>query len=142
VTFVLFLHIAAAILTIGPVVVAMMAFARQVAAGDVGVLRFLNRVTRLYGAASVVVFLLGLWLVTLDDDSSFRDFWVSSSMTLYVVAIGLLFGLVERDQRRAIERIDAGEPASIRGRRIAGVGGAVSLIWLVIVLLMVWQPGS
>lgn len=141
-TFVLFLHIAAAILTIGPVVVAMMAFARQVAAGDVGVLRFLNRVTRLYGAASVVVFLLGLWLVTLDDDSSFRDFWVSSSMTLYVVAIGLLFGLVERDQRRAIERIDAGEPASIRGRRIAGVGGAVSLIWLVIVLLMVWQPGS
>ncbi len=55
--------------------------------------------------------------------------------------LGLLFGLVERDQRRAIARLDAGEKVNVEAGRIAGVSAAVGVLWLVILLLMIYKPG-
>jgi uncharacterized membrane protein len=142
-TFVTVLHVAAAIVLIGPLVVVTMASPRAINAGDAGlaVLRWLHRTTRVYGLLSIVVFLLGLWLVPVAK-VGWGEFWLSSSMTLYVVALALLFGLVERDQRKAIAHLEAGETSEVKAGRIAGVAGAVSLIWIVIVLLMVWRPGQ
>jgi uncharacterized membrane protein len=142
-TFVTFLHVAAAIVLIGPLVVVTMASPRAIRSGDAGlaVLRWLHRTTRVYGLLSIVVFLLGLWLVPVAK-VGWGEFWLSSSMTLYVVALALLFGLVERDQRTAIRHLEAGESSDVKAGRIAGVAGAVSLIWVVIVLLMVWRPGQ
>ena len=140
-SFVLFLHIAAAIFLIGPVMLTSSASPRTIRDGVEGlpVLRWQQRATRVYGAASVIVLLLGLALVR--GKYSFNEFWIAASIALFVVALGLLFGLVERDQRRAIARMAAGDPASVKAGRIAGVSAAIGVIWLVILLLMIYKPG-
>lgn len=142
-TFVTFLHVAAAVVLIGPLVVVTMASPRAIRAGTEGLplMRWLHRTTRLYGALSVLVFLLGLWLVPVAH-VKWSAFWLSSSMTLFVVALGLLFGLVEPDQRHAVSHLEAGEASEVKAGRIAGVSGAISLIWMVVLLLMIWRPGG
>ncbi len=141
--FVTFLHVAAAVFLIGPVTAVTMVAPRAIRSGQEGLplLRWLHRSTRLYGLLSLLVFAFGLWLVPASHHK-WGEFWLSSSMTLYVVALALVFGLVERDQRHAIAHIEAGEDPSVKAGRIAGVSGAVALIWLVILVLMVWRPGA
>ncbi len=142
-SFVLFLHVAASIFLIGPLTVATSVSPRYIRLGAEGlpVLRFLHQTTRIYGGASVLVFLLGLWLGSTGDNHLSQP-WLTVSMTLFIVALGLVFGLVYRDQARAVARISAGEAASVKAGRVAGVSAAVALIWLVILLLMVFQPGQ
>lgn len=139
--FLLFLHIAAAVFLIGPVMLVTSASPRVIRSGSSGlpVLRWLQRSTRIYGAASIVVLLLGLAMV--HGKYSFNEFWISASIALFIVAIGLLFALVERDQRAAIARLEAGEGAPVPAGRIAGVSAAIGVIWLAILLLMIYQPG-
>ncbi|GAC1323578.1 MAG: hypothetical protein NVSMB13_03690 [Mycobacteriales bacterium] len=140
-TFVLFLHVVAAVFLIGPLTVAAAASPAAIESGAEGLslLRWLNRTTRFYGFGSVLVFLLGLALVR--GDYSFKETWLTISMTLFVVALALLFLLVERDQRRAIRRLEEDKEATIKAGRILGVTAFVAGIWVVILLLMVFQPG-
>ncbi len=101
-------------------------------------MRFLQRTARIYGSATILVALLGVGLV--QDSYSFGDFWVSSSLTLFIVAFALLLALVAPDLRRAVSRIEAGEKATVEAGRVLGVSAAVAVIWLVILLLMVYKP--
>ncbi len=176
----LILHIGFAIFALGPITAATMATPRYIRRGDSGVVRFLNRMTRIYGLMSLAIFLFGLLLA----HGKFNQAWLSASMTLFIVAVVLLF-IVERDQRKALHKIelsDAGdrpqapsapvaestdtpvagapitdhpkadekvtpEPAAVRDRelakvetgRIATLSGVVALIWIVILVLMVWN---
>ena len=136
----LWLHISAAVFLIGPLTLATMAAPRFIKAGADGlpVVRFLQRTARIYGGATILVALLGVGLV--QDRYSFGDFWVSSSLTLFIVAFALLLALVAPDLRRAVSRIEAGEKATVEAGRVLGVSAAVSVIWLVILLLMVYKP--
>lgn len=134
----LWLHIAVAIFTLGPVTAATMATPRAIRSGEVTVLRFLHRMTRLYGALSLLVFGFGLALAR----SRFDEFWVSASMTLFVVALALLFAIVEPDQRKALRRLGESEDAKVETGRIIAVSAVISVIWLVVLILMVWQPGG
>ena len=136
----LWLHISAAIFLIGPLTLATLAAPRFIKAGADGlpVVRFLQRTARVYGSATIVVAVLGLGLV--QDGFSFGDFWISSSLTLFLVAFALLLALVAPDLRRAVSRLEAGEPATVEAGRVLGVSAAVAVIWLVIVLLMVLKP--
>lgn len=166
---------------------------RYIRARNVGVLRYLSRMTRIFGAASLGVLLFGIIA-----GQSLRDMtktWVTASMTLFVVALVLLL-LIMRDQRKAIIAVEGSlaaadstpvvageapaaapavagapgaeptaadvEPAPAEGQaaaatatttisaapahvatvergRIASLAGVVSLIWLVILVLMVWN---
>lgn len=192
----LILHIGFAIFTLGPLTAATMATPRYIRRGEPGILRYLNRVTRIYGLLTLGIFLFG---ALLDPDKLGRA-WLSVSMTLFVVAFVLLF-IVERDQRKAIHRIEVaaaelrpapgqaavtppegtpaegegaeGEPAEEKATstaaaavggdaaaqatattpqpvptaelakvelgRIATISGVVALIWIVILILMVWN---
>jgi hypothetical protein len=169
---VLWLHIAFAIFTIGPVALAISSTPRYIRRREVSTLRYLSRITLIFTAASLLVLVFGIVLGQLDHD--FSHAWLSVAMTLFVVAIVLLV-LIIRDQRVAIRALaeaqaaDAGpgsgstaesgvapaaegsaaEPSSERALahtamvergRIAAMGGVVNLIWLVILVLMVWQP--
>ncbi|HEU5161412.1 MAG TPA: hypothetical protein VFU43_30760 [Streptosporangiaceae bacterium] len=116
----LILHVGFAIFTLGPLTAATMATPRYIRRHDVAVLRYLTRITRIYGLATLGIFLFGLLLAGGD----FAKVWLSASMTLFIVAFVLLV-LVERDQRRAVHalqvaiaagRIALPEPA---GRRAA-----------------------
>ena len=91
--------------------------------------------------------------------------WLTAAMTLFVVALALLVMII-RDQRAAIRAVEASaradtaagdagaDPAaaaqgggattaahvaSVERGRIAAMGGVVNLIWLVILVLMVWN---
>lgn len=134
----LWLHIGFAIFTLGPLTAATMATPRAIRSSDVTVLRFLHRSTRLYAAVSVLVFGFGLAL----SRSRFDEFWISASMTLFVVGLALLFAIVEPDQRKALRRLGESEDAKVETGRIVAVSVVIAVIWLVVLILMVWQPGG
>lgn len=142
-TLVLWLHVGAAIFLIGPVTVAMSAAPRAVKAGDEGLplLRWFHRTTRYYGLATLTVFALGLLVVPLDDDVTIKAAWLSASMAMSIVAF-LLVLFSAREQGRAIATIEAGNDAAVEAGRMSAVAGFASLLWVAILLLMVWQPGS
>jgi hypothetical protein len=192
---VLWLHLAFAIFTIGPLALAISSTPRYIRRRDVAILRYLTRITTLFTVGSLLVLIFGIILGQLRHD--FSHPWLTAAMTLFLVAIVLLV-LIMRDQRRAIRAVaelpatppaagpangnGAGqvpaadsdgvtaEPVTEPGRvsdqpvtgspgptpgaiepknahiaavergRIAALGGIVNLLWLVILVLMVWQP--
>lgn len=97
----LILHIGFAIFTLGPLTAATMASPRQIRNGNLVVLRYLIRTTRIYGLGTLGVFLFGLFLA----GGEFDHVWLSASMTLFVVAMVLLV-MVDRDQQRAAHKLE------------------------------------
>ena len=188
----LILHIGFAIFALGPITAATMATPRYIRRADASVVRYLNRMTRIYGLLTLGIFVFGLLL----SHGKFNQAWLSASMTLFIVAFALLF-IIERDQRKALHKItlaaaearpapseveppttpttqppttvptdkpvagaetegDAtkAEPpapgptparlaerdlARVETGRIATISGVVALIWIVILVLMVWN---
>jgi hypothetical protein len=192
---VLWLHLAFAIFTIGPIALAISSTPRYIRSRDVAILRYLTRITTIFTVGSLLVLIFGIILGQLRND--FSHPWLTAAMTLFLVAIVLLV-LIMRDQRRAIKAVAelpatkpaagpvipdsagqfpaddgdgitaeaATEPgqvsdqqvtgpagpthgapsktnahiAAVERGRIAALGGVVNFIWLVILVLMVWQP--
>jgi hypothetical protein len=174
------LHVAFVVFTIGPVTIATMSTPRYIRARNIGVLRYLSRMTRIFGAASLGVLLFGI--IAGQSLHKMAQAWITASLTLFVVALVLLV-LIMRDQTRAIGALEAAqapaqapqaepgaaaataadvepapaEPAAAAGTaatatqvpgahvasmergRIASMAGVVSLIWLVILVLMIWN---
>lgn len=103
----LWLHIAFAIFTLGPITLTTSVTPRYIRSGEVSVLRFLNRTTRIFGLLTIGVFLFGAVL----GRDRMAEMWLTASMTLFIVAFVLLFALVERDQRTAIRKLVAKQSA-------------------------------
>jgi hypothetical protein len=99
---VLWLHIAFAIFTIGPVALAISSTPRYIRRGDIPVLRYLSRITLIFTAATLLVLVFGIVLANIVH--AFSRPWLTVSMTLFVVAIVLLV-LIVRDQRKAIRAL-------------------------------------
>lgn len=121
------LHIGFSIFALGPITAATMATPRYIRRADASVVRYLNRITRIYGLATLGIFLFGALLA----HGTFDQIWLSASMTLFAVAFVLLF-IVERDQRQAVHKIElaAGRrtipaegprPAEATDKPVAGV---------------------
>jgi hypothetical protein len=115
----LWFHIGFVIFTIGPVTIATLSTPRYIRTRNLVVLRYLARMTRIFGAASLGVLLFGIIA-----GQSLHDMtkpWVTVSMTLFVVALVILL-LIMRDQHRAIVALEgveipvvstaAGQPAA------------------------------
>jgi hypothetical protein len=184
----LWFHVAFVVFTIGPVTIAIMSTPRYIRTRNVPVLRYLLRLTRIFGVASLGVLVFGIALG--QSLSKLGKGWLTVSMTLFVVSLVLLV-LIMRDQRRAIvaletaatdEALSAVRPAAqpsehpgadadaeadgddsrggtdrngarppapaaaaaplvatVERGRIASLGGIVSLIWLAILVLMIWN---
>jgi hypothetical protein len=106
---VLWLHIAFAIFTIGPLALAISSTPRYIRRREVPVLRYLSRITVIFTGACLLVLVFGIVLGQIHHD--FSRPWLTVSMTLFVVAIVLLV-LVIRDQRRAIKAVVTELPPS------------------------------
>jgi hypothetical protein len=111
---ILWLHIAAAIFTIGPGTAAMMSTPRYIHKRNIVVVGYLYRITRIYAAGTLLVLIFGLIMAQLAHD--FSRPWISVSITLYVVAAVLLV-LVMRDQRRALSALQAAEAGGVTTAR-------------------------
>ncbi|PZS36615.1 MAG: hypothetical protein DLM59_00830 [Pseudonocardiales bacterium] len=141
--FIKVLHIVAAVFLIGPLTFATSVSPRLIRGGAEGmpVLKLMHRVTQFYGLGTLLVAVLGLALVR-KPDFTFNQFWVSASLTLFVVAMVLVFAIVERDQRAALRRMAAGDDSPVQAGRILATSAVIALIWLVTIFLMVYQPGN
>jgi hypothetical protein len=114
-------HIAFVIFAIGPVTIATMSTPRYIRARNVGVLRYLSRMTRIFGAASLGVLLFGI--IAGQSLHDMTKTWVTASMTLFVVALVLLL-LIMRDQHKAIVAVEsslaaAGEAPAVAAPAVA-----------------------
>ncbi|MFY9851485.1 MAG: DUF2269 family protein [Trebonia sp.] len=103
---VLWLHVVAAIFTIGPGTAAIMSTSRYIRKRNTVVVGYLYRITRIYVLASLLTLILCLIITQLLH--LFSKPWISTSITLYVVAFVLLV-LIMRDQRKAIAALAAAE---------------------------------
>ncbi|SDQ47999.1 hypothetical protein [Thermostaphylospora chromogena] len=130
----LWLHVGFSIFALGPLTAVTMAAPRAIRNRSTELLRFLHRSTRIYGVASLGVFVFGLAL----GGSALGRPYLTVSMTLFIVAIVLLV-IIERDLRTAVrvmESPDTDDDARAQSGRIAAMSGVVALIWLVILFLM------
>lgn len=100
----IYLHVAFAIFAIGPVTIATMSSPRYIRTRNVVVLRYLLRITRIFGAVSLGVLIFGI--AAGQALNKLGKAWLTVSMTLFVVALVLLV-LIMRDQRRAIAALEA-----------------------------------
>ena len=103
---ILWLHVTAAIFTIGPGTAAIMSTPRYIRARNPVVVGFLLRTTRIYSVGSLLVLVFGLILTGMTH--KFSQWWISVSLTLFVVALVLLV-IILRDQRKAHAALIAAE---------------------------------
>jgi hypothetical protein len=146
------LHVLAAILTVGPVAITASMFPRTarraLAAPDDAhagaAARILHRITRVYAAVGVAVPVLGY--ATGASLGVLSDPWLITSMVLTAAAAAVLILLVLPGQRRVVEALDAPRPAEPpedgTTRRLAMHAGIFNLLWAVVVVLMIYRPGS
>lgn len=152
--FILILHILAAILLLGPVTVAVSAFAPAIFAASQGneLARgrayTMYKITRAYGLLSLIVPILGV-AVMLTDSSYWKEGRFHASILLSVIAWAVLFFLVLPRQKRTIEAlniIEEGEEApkelptipdwNKAKAQLSMFGGIFSLLWVIIAILM------
>ncbi len=161
--FVLVLHILAAIIGFGAVILngiyGQQAKAKKGTEGlAIAQANFL--VARVAQFFIYAVFIFGILLVVLSDDAwSFGDLWIWSSTALYILGVGLSHGLLQPDVRRMIGLMEqlvamgpppagataTGPPTQVieleeRGRRVGLVSTVLDLILVGILFLMVWKP--
>src|ERR1700744_5837481 len=111
---ILWLHIAAVVFTIGPGTAAIMSAPRYIRNRNPVIVGYLHRTTRIYAFGSLLVLVFGLILTAMTH--KFSQWWISVSLTLFVVAFVLLM-MILHYQRRAITALDAAEviPAPAAG---------------------------
>ncbi|MBF8188825.1 hypothetical protein ITP53_24430 [Nonomuraea sp. K274] len=139
----LWLHIGFAIFTIGPVTAATMAAPRVIRNKNVPVLQNIQRMTRVYSLASLGVFVFGLILGIVLGGGLLGKWYMTASMTLFIVAAVLLV-IIDRDLRTAVRALSSegtDDDAKVQNGRIAAISGLLSVIWLVILFLMVVPTG-
>jgi uncharacterized membrane protein len=141
-TVVLTLHVVLAIFLVGPLVYASNLSARALRDGDVGALRLLSRTVTVHGWASIAVAVLGLGLVQRRYGNEFTDGWLIVSILLYVLATALVVVLLAPLLRGATAQAAGGGSTAHLAGRAGAVAGVSSLAFLVIAVLMVWQPGN
>ncbi|TDE53127.1 hypothetical protein E1295_17200 [Nonomuraea mesophila] len=138
----LWLHVGFSIFTIGPITAATMAAPRVIRNKNVPVLQNIQRMTRVYSLGSLGVFVFGLILGIVLGGGLLGRWYMTASMTLFIVAVVLLV-IIDRDLRAAVRALSSestDDDAKVQNGRIAAISGLLSVIWLVILFLMV-VPG-
>jgi uncharacterized membrane protein len=167
--FLVTLHVLAAVLVMGPFVLAAFAGNRAIRRHNVPEVREAATFMARFGIGTLLVAVLGIGALSLSDRYSFRTPWVIISLTLYVVVMGVATGYTVPAMRRAATMIEqgAGAPdevtapgatpstatdvaagAAVAAKerldnvagRVAGSGALVLLIVVLITILMVTRP--
>jgi Predicted integral membrane protein (DUF2269) len=120
---ILWLHVTAAVFTIGPGTAAIMSTPRYIRKRNPVVVGYLFRTTRIYSFAALLTLIFGLILTGMTH--KFSQWWISASLTLFVVAFVLLVFIL-RDQRKAITALDAAEGAAVADAMEDSVHGEVA----------------
>ena len=152
-TFLIFLHVVAAILLLGPVVVSTSMFPRQVAESRTGGeeatgrASVLYRITKTYGMLSLLVPLLGGAVLASDWETYKANYWFHTAIVLSVIAWAILLAMVIPQQRKMMGTLGAlpaadADPADqttnfekSKAKATAGAG-IFNLLWMLTLILM------
>ncbi|MFF3504925.1 hypothetical protein [Streptomyces sp. NPDC003247] len=143
-TFLLAVHMLAAIVAIGPVTVAASMFppaARRALAspGDsraTETVRLLHRICRVYAGVGIAVPVFGVF--TAGAMGVMGDPWLIASIALTLLAAIVLVVLVLPGQEPLVEGAGSRETTV----RLAMVTGVFNLLWATVTVLMIVRPGS
>ncbi|MGQ5260957.1 DUF2269 family protein [Micromonospora sp. ZYX-F-536] len=152
--FLLSVHVLAAILTIGPVAIAASMFPRYarlaLAAPDdprkAVAVRILHRITRVYAVIGVLVPVFGL--ATGASIGVLGDTWLIVSMILTAAAAAVLVAFILPGQRRVVRVLDTSVEDTREvapdgmARQLGMLTGVFNLLWAIVVVLMIYRPGS
>ena len=159
---VLLLHILAAIIGFGAVFLNTLygrAAERRKGVEGLAIAETNYDVSQVAGYFIYAVPIFGILLVLMSDDAiKFSQAWLSLSFLLYLVALGLSHGALRPNVKKMHvlmrELADAGpSPASgsvrppqvdaleRRGRTVGIVGAVLNLDVVILLYLMIWQPG-
>jgi uncharacterized membrane protein len=118
-TFMVLLHVVAAVFLIGPLVVAPMFGLRALRIGNPEGLRDSARQTTLYGLLSLIVFAFGtLAVATEKKDYTFGTIWVNVSMTLYILALVVVLLVLAPALNKASKLVSA--PSTVQIDPVTG----------------------
>jgi predicted integral membrane protein DUF2269 len=107
---ILWLHVSAAVFTIGPGTAAIMSTPRFIRKRNPVIVGYLFRTTRIYSLGTLLTLVFGIILTAMTH--KFSQWWISVSLTLFVVAFVLLL-LIMRDQRKALSALDRAAGAAV-----------------------------
>jgi hypothetical protein len=107
---ILWLHVSAAVFTIGPGTAAIMSTPRFIRKRNPVIVGYLFRTTRIYSLGTLLTLVFGIILAGMTH--KFSQWWISVSLTLFVVAFILLL-LIMRDQRKALTALDRAAGAAV-----------------------------
>jgi hypothetical protein len=107
---ILWLHVTAAVFTIGPGTAAIMSTPRFIRKRNPIIVGYLLRTTRIYSLGTLLTLVFGIILTGMTH--KFSQWWISVSLTLFVVAFVLLL-LIMRDQRKALTALDRAAGAAV-----------------------------
>ena len=141
----LILHIASAVLFIGPVMVSTSAFGKQAlaaSAGDAraeGVAANLYGITKVYGWLSALVPVLGIILLVVEWDSLSDSYNFHAALTLGVIAWIVLLALIIPKQKKTVAALAANDATYNFAKaksQSAMFGGIFNLLWIITFILM------
>jgi uncharacterized membrane protein len=142
------LHLLTAIFLVGPLAHAVTTASRGLRTGDAAATAASARMARTDAIGSLLVVVLGFGLMSLKSpytgqpSGEFTDLWIWLSLVLWAVAVALTMAVIAPTLDRATATIGAGEAVQELTGRVAAAGGVVGLLFVAIVFLMVYQPGS
>lgn len=149
---VLLLHIVTVIVGFGGVIFNNVYDIRSAATDPGDDLAVTGATLHVFGLAEKVLYLVpvfGIWLVIMNDSFSFSDAWISASFVIYIVAIGLLHGLIFPSHRNLVSLLKAASGGDVdagaitRSRTRLRIGNsALNALLVVAVYLMIWGPTS
>jgi len=148
--FLLFVHVAAAIVWVGGAVTLEIFGSRVAGRGDtasvIGFSKDAEVIGRLYGLATALVLGFGVWMVIDSPAIDFTDTWILLALILtgLLFLMGPLFFEPSAKAIRALAEEKGGAHPDVTGRirRTMAVGRVDSLIAFFIVWLMVTKPGA
>jgi len=108
------------------------------------------------------VFIFGILLVLLSDDAwTFGQFWIWSSMALFIIGLGVAHAVLRPNVRRMnflmaqlaemgsppVGSSPGGPPPQVteleeRGQRVGLAGAFLNILVVLILFLMIWKPGG
>ncbi|WP_328752571.1 hypothetical protein OHT57_43965 [Streptomyces sp. NBC_00285] len=144
--FLLTLHVLVAIVAVGPVTVAASMFPPAVRRAhteeaEVGTVRLLHRVCRIYSGVGIAVPVLGL--ATAGAMGVLGDGWLTASIALTAAAAGVLAAFVLPRQGELLEELAGQGGVEHRSTvQLAMFTGVFNLLWATVTVLMIVRPGS
>lgn len=142
------LHLLFAVFAVGPLVAAATTAGRGVRRGDGAATAASSRMLKIYAYASLLVVVVGMGLMSANDPDqkgqkvgAIGQTWIWLSLVLWVIAIGLVLGIVVPTLEKATALIGEEKSVVSLTGRVAAAGGVVGILFAVIIFLMVYRPG-